>query len=73
MGVSIWRQRPPQAPLRERAASWRARNWHRAILAWSVLTLAIMAVPAEPPVWAVLRTGAVIAAAGVPVLLAALP
>jgi hypothetical protein len=38
-----------------------------------VLTLAIMAVPAEPAEWAVLRTGAVIAAAGVPVLLAALP
>jgi hypothetical protein len=51
-------------------ASWRARNWHRAILAWFVLTLAIMAVPAEP---AMLRTGAAITAACVPVLLAALP
>lgn len=86
MGVSAWRQRPPQAPLRERAASWRARNWHRAILAWFVLTLAIMAVAAEPAAdfpkaqlnsvpaaRAVLRTGAAITVAGVPVLLAALP
>ena len=86
MGVSVWRQRPPQAPLRERVASWRARNWHRAILAWFVLTLAIMAVAGEPAadfpkaqlnavpaVRVVLRTGAVITAAGVPVLLAALP
>ena len=48
MGVSVWRQRPTQAPLRERVASWRARNWRRAILAWFVLTLAIMAVAAEP-------------------------
>jgi hypothetical protein len=70
MGVSIWRHRPPQSPFRERVASWRARNWHRAILAWFVLTLAIMAVPAEP---AMLRTGAAITAACVPVLLAALP
>ena len=86
MGVSVWRQRPPQAPLRERAASWRARNWHRAILAWFVLTLAIMAVAAEPAAYfpkaqlnsapavrVVLRTGAAITAAGVPVLLAVLP
>jgi hypothetical protein len=86
MGVSVWRQHPPQAPLRERVASWRARNWRRAILAWFVLTLAIMAVAAEPAadfpkaqlnsvpaVRVVLRTGAVITAAGVPVLLAALP
>jgi hypothetical protein len=86
MGVSVWRQRPMQAPLRERVASWRARNWRRAILAWFVLTLAIMAVAAEPAadfpmaqvnsvpaVRVVLRTGAVITAAGVPILLVALP
>jgi hypothetical protein len=86
MGVSVWRQRPTQAPLRERVASWRVRNWRRAILAWFVLTLAIMAVAAEPAaafpkaqlnsvpaVRVVLRTGAVITAAGVPVLLVALP
>ena len=86
MGVSVWRQRPPQAPLRERVASWRARNWRRAILAWFVLTLAIMAVAAEPAAdfpkaqlnsvpaaRAVLRTGAAITAAGIPILLVALP
>ena len=67
MGVSVWRQRPPQAPLRERVASWRARNWRRAILAWFVLTLVIMAVPTVPPI-----VVAVIAA-GIPVLLVALP
>jgi hypothetical protein len=67
-------------------ASWRARNWRRAILAWFVLTLAIVAVAAEPAtdfpkaqlnsvpaVRVVLQTGAAITAAGVPVLLVALP
>ena len=67
MGVSVWRQRPPQTSLRERVAGWRARNWHRAILAWFVLTLGIMAVPTVPPI-----VVAVIAA-GVPVLLVVLP
>jgi hypothetical protein len=86
MGVSVWRQHPPQAPLRERVASWRVRNWRRAVLAWFVLTLAFMAVAAEPAadfpkaqltsvpaMRVVLRTGAVITATGVPVLLVALP
>jgi anti-sigma-K factor RskA len=86
MGVSVWRQHPPQAPFRERVASWRARNWRRAILAWFVLTLAIVAVAAEPAadfpkaqltsvpvVRVVLQTGAAITVAGVPVLLVALP
>ena len=67
MGVSVWRRRPPQAPLRERMASWRARNWHRAILAWFVLTLVIMAVPVVPP------AAAAIIAAGIPILLVVLP
>jgi hypothetical protein len=67
MGVSVRRQRPPRAPLRERVASWRARNWHRAVLAWFVLTLVLMAVPAVP------HGAAAITAAAVPVLLAALP
>ena len=67
MGVSVWRRRPPQAPLRERMASWRARNWHRAILAWFVLTLVIMAVPVVPP------AAAAIIAAVIPVLLVILP
>ena len=86
MGVSVWRQRAPQAPLRQRVASWRARNWHRVLFLWFVLTLAIMAVAAEPiadfpraqlssvpGVWLALRAGAVLTAAGVPMLLAALP
>jgi hypothetical protein len=86
MGVSVWGQRAPQAPLRQRVASWRARNWRRAVLTWFVLTLAIMAAAAEPAadfpraqlssvpaVWLALRAGAVLIAAGVPVLLAALP
>ena len=86
MGVSIWRQHPPQAPFRERVAIWRARNWRRAILAWFALTLAIVAVAAEPAadfpkaqlnsvpaVRVVLQTAAAITVAGVPVLLAALP
>jgi anti-sigma-K factor RskA len=86
MGVSVWRQHPPQAPFRQRVASWRARNWRRAILAWFVLTLAIVAVAAEPAadfpkaqltsvpvVRVVLQTGAAITVAGVPVLLVALP
>jgi hypothetical protein len=67
MGVSIWRQRPPQAPVRERVARWRARNWNRAILAWFVLTLAIIAVRVVPP------TATAIIVASIPALLAALP
>ena len=86
MGVSVLRQRAPRASFRQRVADWRARNWRRALLAWSVLTLAIMAVAAEPTadfpvaqlssvpaVWLMLRIAAVFIAAGVPVLLAALP
>ena len=67
MEVSVRRQRPPQAPLRERVAGWRARNWHRAILAWFVLTLVNMAVPVVPP------AAAAIIAAGIPVVLVTLP
>lgn len=86
MVVSVWRQRQPQAPLRERVAGWRARNWQRAILTWFVLTLAIMAVAAEPAaafpkaqlnsvpaVRVVLRTGAAVIAGVGPVVLVALP
>lgn len=86
MGVSVWRQRQPQAPLQERVAGWRARNWRRAILTWFVLTLAIMVVAAEPAtafpkaqltsvpaVRVILRTGAALIAGGVPIVLAALP
>ena len=86
MGVSVWRQRQPQAPLWERVAGWRARNWRRAILTWFVLTLALMAVAAEPvtafpkaqlnsvPATRVaLRTGTIFIAGGIPIVLAALP
>jgi hypothetical protein len=89
MGASVWRARAPRAPrapLRQRVAAWRARNWGRALLAWFVLTLAIMAVAAEPAadfpraqlsavpaVKVVLDTAAVLTVGGVPVLLAALP
>jgi amino acid permease len=67
MEISVGRRRPPQAPLRERVVGWRVRNWHRAILAWFVLTLVIMAVPVVP------APAAAIIAAGIPVLLVALP
>ena len=86
MGVSVWRQRPPQAPLRERVAGWRSRNWSRAILTWFVLTMAIMAVAAEPvtafpraqlnsvpAARVILRTGAALLVGGVPIVLVALP
>jgi hypothetical protein len=86
MGVSVWRQRPPQAPLRERVAGWRSRNWSRVILTWFVLTMAIMAVAAEPvtafpkaqlnsvPAARVaLRTGSALIVGGVPIVLVALP
>jgi hypothetical protein len=86
MGVLIWRQRAPQDTLRQRVAGWRARNWRRAVLAWFVLSLIIMAVSAEPAtdfpkaqarsvpvVRMVLRVAGGLTAAGVPVLLIALP
>ena len=86
MGVSVWRQRPPQAPLGERVAGWRSRNWSRAILTWFVLTMAIMAVAAEPvtafpkaqlnsvpAARVVLRTGSALIVGGVPIVLVALP
>ena len=86
MGVSVWRQRGSYGSLRQRVADWRVRNWRRALLAWFALTVAIMAVAAEPAtdfpqaqlssvsaVWLMLRIVAVFTVAGVPVLLAALP
>lgn len=86
LGVLSWRQRAPQATFRQRVAGWRARNWRRAVLAWFVLSLIIMAVSAEPAtdfpkaqagsvpaVRMVLRVAGGVTAAGVPVLLIALP
>jgi len=85
-GVSAWRGRAPQASFRQRVAGWRARNWRRAVLTWFVLTLAIMAVSAEPgpdfpkaqassvpAARMVLRVTSVVTVAGGPVLLIALP
>jgi hypothetical protein len=84
--VLIWRQRASQATFRQRVAGWRARNWRRAVLAWFVLSLIIMAVAAEPradfpkaqarsvpAVRMVLRVAGGLTAAGVPLLLIALP
>lgn len=84
--VLIWRRRAPQATFRERVVGWRARNWRRAVLAWFVLCLIIMAVSAEPKtdfpkaqarsvpaVRMFLRVAGGLTAAGIPVLLIALP
>ena len=86
MQVTLWRQRAPRAPFRERVVGWRARNWRRAVLSWFVLSLIIMAVAAEPrtdfpkaqarsvPVARMaLRVAGGLTAAGVPILLIALP
>lgn len=86
MGVVVWRQRAPRVPFRQRVAGWRARNWRRAVLAWSVLSLIILAVAAEPKtdfpkaqagsvpaVQMVLRVAGGLTVAGVPLLLIALP
>ncbi len=85
-GVIAWRQRAPRASSWQRLAGWRARNWRRAVLAWFVLSLIIMAVAAEPKtdfpkaqarsvpaVRMVLRVAGGLTVAGVPVLLIALP
>ena len=84
--VTAWRQRAPRVSFRQRVAGWRARNWRRAVLAWFVIYLAVMAVAAEPKtdfpkaqagsvpaVRVVLRVGGVLTAVGVPLLLIALP
>ena len=86
MGVPVWRSRPPHLPLSRRVAGWRARYWRRALLAWVMLTLTIMAVASEPvadfpraqlgampAARTVLRPVAVATAAGIPVVLAILP
>ncbi len=86
MGVIVWRQRAPRASFRERVADWRARNWRRAVLTWSVLCLIALAVSAEPAtafpkaqarsvpaVGMALKVAGGLTVAGVPVLLIALP
>ena len=84
--ASVWRQGAPRASFRQRVQAWRARNWRRAVLAWFVASLAIMAIAAEPStdfpraqahsvpaVRVVLRVVDVLTLAGVPALLIALP
>jgi hypothetical protein len=86
MGVTIWRQRAPQATFRERAGGWRARNWRRAVLAWSVCCLICVAISAEPgtafpkaqarsvpAVAMAMKVAGGLTVAGVPVILIALP
>lgn len=85
-GRPAWRQRAPRASFRQRLADWRARNWRRAVLAWFVLSLIIVVVAAEPSTdfpkaqlrsvpaaRTFLRVAGELTAAGVPVLLIALP
>ena len=80
------RQEAPRASFRQRVQTWRARNWRRAVLAWFVATLALMAIAAEPStdfpraqahsvpaVRVVLRVVEVLTLAGVPALLIVLP
>jgi hypothetical protein len=86
MEVIVWRQRAPQASFRERIAGWRARNWRRAVLTWSVLCLICVAISAEPgttfpkaqahsvpAVGMVMKVAGGLTVAGVPVLLIVLP
>ena len=85
-GAIAWRRRAPRAPFRQRVAQWRARNWRRAVLAWFVLSLITVVVAAEPSTdfpkaqlrsvpaaRMFLRVAGELTAAGVPVLLVALP
>jgi hypothetical protein len=74
------------AGCREPIASWRARNWRRAVLAWLVLCLICVAISAEPgtafpiaqahavpAVGMIMKVVGGLTVAGVPVLLIALP
>ena len=85
-GAIAWHRRTPRAPFRQRLAQWRARNWRRVVLAWFVLSLIIVVVAAEPSTdfpkaqlrsvpaaRTFLRVAGELTAAGVPVLLIALP
>jgi len=78
--------RAPRAPFPQRLAQWRARNWRRVVLAWFVLSLITVVVAAEPATdfpkaqlrsvpaaRTFLRVAGELTAAGVPVLLIALP
>ena len=71
MGISVWDQRMPRQPVRQRVSTWRSRNWRRALVAWLVLSLALMAEAAHFP--GPLCDAAGVLVAAVPVLLAVLP
>lgn len=86
VAVTAWRRGAPQPSFRQRVANWRARNWRRAVLAWFVTVLAVMAVAAEPvndfpraqanavpAVRVTLSAVELLTVAGVPLLLIALP
>jgi hypothetical protein len=85
-GAIAWRRRTPRAPFRQRLAQWRARHWRRVVLAWFALSLITVVVAAEPSTdfpkaqlrsvpaaRTFLRVAGELTAAGVPVLLVALP
>jgi hypothetical protein len=74
------------ADFRERIAGWRARNWRRAVLTWSVLCLICVAISAEPGtafpkaqarsvpgVGTIMEVAGGLTVAGVPVFLIVLP
>jgi hypothetical protein len=84
--VVAWRRPAPPIPLRQRIAGWRARHWRRLVLGWFVLSLAIVAVAAEPrtdfpkaqagtvpAVRTVLQVAGGLTVAGVPFVLIVLP
>jgi hypothetical protein len=100
MEVIEWRQQAPRASFRERIAGfqermadfrehiagWRARNWRRAVLTWSVLCLICVAISAEPGtafpmaqahavpvVGMIMKAIGGLTVAGIPVLLIVLP
>jgi hypothetical protein len=78
--------RERMADFREHVAGWRARNWRRAVLTWSVLCLICVAIAAEPGtafplaqahavpvVGMIMKVVGGLTVAGVPVLLIVLP
>jgi hypothetical protein len=68
MGIAVRDQR---ASARLRVSSWRTRNWRRALVAWLMLSFALMAEAVHLP--GPLCDAAGVLVAAIPVLLAALP
>jgi hypothetical protein len=80
MAAITWRRPAPRVlsgpdSFRQRAASWRARNWHRLVLSWFGFTLGVMAIAAEPSAGIPLvpRVIGCMTAAGLPLVLILLP